>query len=127
MSKEKFGLEFDFVLEFIIGALIFGVIGARLYYVLFNISNYIYNPPKIFAIRDGGLAIYGGIIGSSLYALILCKIRKKNFLDLADLLVPYLALGQAIGRWGNFFNKEAYGSITNSIFRMGLETTNRLY
>ena len=111
----------------IIGAIIFGIIGARLYYILFNLSNYLDDPLKIFAIRDGGLAIYGGIIGSALYTFIVCKIRKKSFLDFADFLVPYLALGQCFGRWGNFFNMEAYGGKTSSILRMGLETTNRLY
>lgn len=122
ISKEKFGIEYDFVLESVIGAIIFGIIGARIYYVLFNFHKYMQNPAKIFYLRDGGIAIYGAIIAITIYFLIICKIKKVNFLDLADYLVPYLALGQAIGRWGNFFNQEAYGSKTDSLFRMGLNT-----
>lgn len=127
LSKEKFGINYDFVIEILIGSIIFGLIGARLYYIVFNLERYINNPLKIFAFRDGGLAIYGAIIAIVIYLLIICKIKKVNFLDLADYLVPYLALGQSIGRWGNFFNKEAYGNSTNSIFRMGLNTANRIH
>jgi phosphatidylglycerol:prolipoprotein diacylglycerol transferase len=122
ISKEKFGIDYDFVLEIVVGSIIFGVIGARAYYVLFNLHDYLQEPSKIFKIRDGGLAIYGGIIAIVLYCYIVCKIKKKSFLDLADYLIPYLALGQSIGRWGNFFNQEAYGKTTKSIFRMGLNT-----
>lgn len=107
--------------------MIFGIIGARIYYVLFNLSKYLNEPLKIFAIKDGGIAIYGGIIAIAIYTFIFCKIKKKNFLDLADYLIPYLALGQSIGRWGNFFNVEAYGSETTSIFRMGINTVSRLH
>lgn len=127
ISKEKFGIEDDFVLEIVIGSIIFGLIGARAYYVLFNLSRYLEEPLKIFAIRDGGLAIYGGIIGCIIFSAMMCKIKKVSFLNLADFLVPYLALGQCIGRWGNFFNQEAYGAKTSSIFRMGLETSTRIY
>lgn len=123
LSKEKFEIEYDFVLEILIGSIIFGIIGARLYYVIFNFPNYFYNPQKIFAIRDGGLAIYGAIIAIAIFLIIYCKIRKKNFLDLADYLIPYLALGQSIGRWGNFFNVEAYGEKTTSLLRMGIKTS----
>ncbi len=127
LSKEKFEIDYDLVIEVLIGSIVFGLIGARLYYILFNLNKYIENPIKIFALRDGGLAIYGGIIGIAIYLLIVCKIKKVNFFDLSDFLIPYLALGQSIGRWGNFFNVEAYGSITNSIFRMGINTTNRIH
>ena len=122
-SKEKFGIEFDTVLEILIGGIIFGIIGARGYYVLFRLNHYIDNPIQILRIRDGGLAIYGGIIAVILYVLIYCKIKKVNFWNLADYLIPYLALGQCFGRWGNFFNIEAYGSETNSVFRMGIVST----
>ena len=103
--------------------MIFGVIGARLYYILFKFDYYFSNPSQIFNIRDGGIAIYGGIIAIILYLLIYCKITKVKFLNLVDYLVPYLALGQSFGRWGNFFNIEAYGSATNSIFRMGINSS----
>jgi phosphatidylglycerol:prolipoprotein diacylglycerol transferase len=122
IAKEKFEIDYDFVLEIVVGSIIFGVLGARFYYVVFNLNRYLENPIKIFSIRDGGLAIYGGIIAIIIYSLVLCKIKKQSFLDLADYLIPYLALGQSIGRWGNFFNQEAYGNKTSSLFRMGLHT-----
>ena len=71
-------------------------------------------------IKNGGLAIYGGILGAVVTIAIFCKIKKIKILDMLDMLVPYLALGQAIGRWGNFVNGEAHGRVTNSIFRMGI-------
>lgn len=75
--------------------------------------------------HDGGLAIYGGIIAVLIFLYIKCKRKNVNFLDLCDYLVPYLALGQGVGRWGNFFNVEAYGTqTTSSILRMGIETIN---
>ena len=123
LSKNKFGISFETVLEVLIGSIIFGVIGARLYFVIFKLDNYISNPLEIFNLRNGGLAIYGGIIGIILFIFIYCKIKKINFLNLTDYLIPYLALGQSFGRWGNFFNLEAYGKATNSIFRMGIETS----
>lgn len=126
-SKNKFGIDFDTVLEILIGGIIFGIIGARLYYVLFKLDYYISNPTKIFDIRDGGLAIYGAIISIIIFVLIYCKKNKINFLNLADYLIPYLALGQSFGRWGNFFNMEAYGNKTNSILRMGIETSFRIH
>ena len=110
-----------------IGSIIFGVIGARIYYILFNLNRYISDPSKIFKIKDGGLAIYGAIIFIAIYMIILCKLRKKEFLNVADYLVPYLALGQCFGRWGNFFNIEAYGKETTSIFRMGIKTAKSGY
>lgn len=121
-SKEKFGITFDTVLEILIGGIIFGIIGARAYFVLFKLDYYLANPSQILKIRDGGIAIYGAIIAIVTYVLIYCKIKKVKFLDLADYLIPYLALGQCFGRWGNFFNVEAYGSKTSSFLRMGIET-----
>lgn len=121
-SKEKFGIKFDTVLEILIGGIIFGIIGARIYYVLFKLDYFLENPLQILKIRDGGIAIYGAIIAITIFVMIYCKLKKINFLNLADYLIPYLALGQSFGRWGNFFNIEAYGSTTNSIFRMGIES-----
>lgn len=94
------------------------VIFARLYYVLFSLEYYISNPEKIFAIRDGGIAIYGAIIGAVISCLIYCKAEKLNTLQIFDLCIPSVVLGQAIGRWGNFFNIEAYGTETTSLLRM---------
>lgn len=121
-SHEKFQIEFDTVLEILIGGIIFGVLGARIYYVLFRLAYYAQNPSQMIRIRDGGLAIYGGIIAIFIFVGIYCRLKKVNFWNLADYLIPYLALGQSFGRWGNFFNIEAYGSKTNSLLRMGIET-----
>ena len=122
-SKYNFGIDFETVLEVLIFGMIFGIIGARVYYILFKFNYYLKNPLQILNIRDGGLAIYGGIIGIILFLVIYCKIKKINFLNLTDYLIPYLSLGQSIGRWGNFFNVEAYGSATKSILRMGIESS----
>lgn len=120
ISKEKFGIKYDTLIEIMIGAIIFGYIGARIYYVIFNLNKYINNPIKIFNIRDGGLAIYGGIIFAGLYIFFKCRKSKIDFLDFCDYIIPFVAIAQSIGRWGNFFNKEAYGYETVSILRMGI-------
>lgn len=117
---EKFEIKYDFVIECLLGILIFGIIGARIYYILFNLEKYIKKPIDILKIRDGGLAIYGGIIFAGIYLWIKCKKKKINFLDFCDYIVPFVAIAQSIGRWGNFFNKEAYGYKTTSILRMRL-------
>ncbi|NJM44724.1 MAG: prolipoprotein diacylglyceryl transferase [Alkalinema sp. RU_4_3] len=90
-----------------------GIPGARLYYVLFQWSNYAQHPQEIIAIWNGGIAIHGAIIGATIAAIIFAKLKRVSFWQLADLVVPSLALGQAIGRWGNFFNSEAFGSPTD--------------
>lgn len=122
ISKEKFGIKYEDMLEIMLYAITFGIIGARIYFVIFKLEHYLSNPLKIFNIRDGGLAIYGGLISGLVAILIACKIKKIKVLDLLDYIVPFVAIAQSIGRWGNFFNIEAYGKQTNSIFRMGIET-----
>ncbi|NDO46906.1 prolipoprotein diacylglyceryl transferase [Clostridium sp. MD294] len=97
---------------------IFSVIGARLYYVIFSWEFYASQPLKIFALREGGLAIYGGIIAGIITVIVYTKIKKLNFWLVADTAAPSLLLGQIIGRWGNFFNREAFGGYTNNIFAM---------
>ena len=84
------------------------IIGARIYYVLFSLDKFT-NFWQIFEIWKGGMAIYGGVIGGAIGVMLYSLIHKKNFLDVADIAVPALILGQALGRWGNFFNQEAYG------------------
>lgn len=84
------------------------IIGARIYYVLFSLDEFT-NFWQVFEIWNGGMAIYGGVIGGAVGIMIYCLIHKKNFLDVADVIVPALILGQVIGRWGNFINQEAYG------------------
>lgn len=121
-SNKKHGIKYEQIIEIMIFTLIFGIIGARIFYVVFNLDYYLNNISEIFNIKGGGLAIFGGIIAGAITAYILCKRSKINFLDFCDYLVPYLALSQAIGRIGNFFNIEAYGIETNNIFRMGIET-----
>lgn len=119
-NEGKFGIKFDNILDLLIYVLPVSIICARLYYVIFSINLYWQNPLAIFNIRDGGLAIYGGIIGAVIIILIYCKKKKISALDVLDYVAPCLALGQCIGRWGNFFNVEAHGEITKSIFRMGI-------
>ena len=120
LSKEKFGIKYEKIIETMIGAIAWGYIGARLYYVIFNLNDYIQNPLKILNIRDGGLAIYGGMIFAGLFIFIKCKKDKINFLDFCDYIIPFVSIAQCIGRWGNFFNKEAYGYETMSGLRMGI-------
>lgn len=87
------------------------ILGARLYYVIFNWSWYADNPSQIFAIWNGGLAIHGGVIAGVLVLILYCRHKKMDFLRWTDILVPSLVLGQAIGRWGNFTNQEAFGAV----------------
>ena len=89
-----------------------GLLGARIYYVIFNIDYYLSNKLEILAVWNGGLAIHGGIIGGALYLLHFCKKRKYNMLKLLDMMVVGLIIAQSIGRWGNFFNQEAFGPAT---------------
>lgn len=106
--------------DFALYAIIFSIIGARLYYVIFSWDLYKDNPIQILNIRGGGLAIYGGVIAAALTLYFFCRIKKKNFLEMADTGVLGLVTGQILGRWGNFFNMEAFGSYTNNLFAMQL-------
>lgn len=119
-NERKFGIDFATILDLLIFLIPISIISARLYYVLFNLDSYITQPERIFNLRAGGLAIYGGIIGGAITCYIFCKKRKINLLDLFDYIVPSLALAQSIGRWGNFFNSEAYGHETSIFCRMGV-------
>jgi len=113
--------EEDYI-DYAIVVLLLAVIGARLYYVIFSFDSYKDNLKDIFNIREGGLAIYGGIIGGALGIAIVSLIKRINFLKIADSAVLGLVIGQAIGRWGNFVNREAYGGNTNSLFAMKIDT-----
>ena len=126
MNKDdkKYNINFDDILLLIILTIPIAFIGARIYYVIFNINYYFSNPTKILNIRDGGLAIYGGIIAGTITIIMYCKIKKINILDVLDYVVPYVAMGQAIGRWGNFINVEAYGTETSNFIRMGIIENN---
>ncbi|MCQ2547691.1 MAG: prolipoprotein diacylglyceryl transferase [Clostridia bacterium] len=105
----KFGIKSDHILDYLIVIIPCAIIGARAYYVIFSWDSYAGNWAKIFDIRSGGLAIHGGLILGIIGAFVLSRFLKDNILDVADLLMPTVALGQAIGRWGNFFNEEAHG------------------
>ncbi len=109
----KWKISLDKMLDVLIYGTIFGIIGARLYYCIFKWDLYKDNPLDIFAIWEGGLAIYGGIIGGLAAAFVVCKVRKMNFWNLLDMASMSLLIGQGIGRWGNFANQEAFGTNTD--------------
>jgi phosphatidylglycerol:prolipoprotein diacylglycerol transferase len=108
----KNGLDDDKAFNCIFAGFIGAIIGARLYYVLMTIGTHEWNFFSIINIRDGGLAIYGGIIGAILFAFVASRIWKVRFIPLLDVAAPSFLIGQAVGRWGNFFNQEAFGSNT---------------
>lgn len=108
----KNGLGKDFLYDLIFLLIPVGIIGARLYYVLFNFSMFKDNIIDIFKVWEGGLAIYGVVIAAIIFIIFYCRKKNKSILLTLDTLVPYLILGQAIGRWGNFINKEAHGGLT---------------
>ena len=113
-EAKKRGIEEDFLVNLTFNTIIIGIIGARLYYVLFNFSYYLDNPVEIFQIWNGGLAIHGGIIAGLLFIIYYCKKHEVNLWKILDIIVVGLIIAQAIGRWGNFFNSEAYGPITTA-------------
>ena len=114
ISKEavKKDIDKEFVINLTFYTIIVGLIGARLYYCLFNLSYYLSNPIEILKIWNGGLAIHGGIIGGLLFIIFYCKKYRVEILKMLDIIVVGVIIGQAIGRWGNFFNSEAYGTVT---------------
>lgn len=114
------GQNTDVYWDFAIYAIIFSILGARIYYVVFSWDQYKDDLLSIFNIRGGGLAIYGAVIGAFTTAGIYCRIKKISFLQLCDTGVTGLLLGQIIGRWGNFMNREAFGQYTDSLFAMRL-------
>lgn len=113
----------EFYQTFVVIAVISAVVGARLYYVLFSWDEFKDNLLKIFNLRTGGLAIYGGVIFAVIAAYLVSKIYKKSFFQICDTCCLGLIAGQAIGRWGNFFNREAFGSFTDSLFAMQLKVS----
>lgn len=119
-DAEQRGIGEDTVYDFALLGIVCGVIGARLYYVFFQWDNYRGNLLEILNLRAGGLAIYGGVIGGILSLMFYCKRKKQNFLNLADSSILGVLVGQILGRWGNFFNAEAFGRYTDSLFAMQL-------
>ena len=108
-EAKRHGFEEDFVVNLLFWGVIFGIIGARLYYVIFNFDYYRYNLLEIFKVWNGGLAIHGGILAGFITIALICYRKKVNLIKILDYLVVGLILAQAIGRWGNFFNGEAHG------------------
>lgn len=125
---KQHGIKIDDLVDIAIFTIFFGVIGARLYYVIFNPTNF-KTLSDILNLRSGGLAIYGGIIAGALTIVVVCLVKKISWLQLFDCAGPGVMLAQAMGRWGNFFNGEAYGSIVEEghplyFLRMGLISNN---
>lgn len=116
----RVGMPKDIWWDFSLPAIIFSVLGARIYYVIFSWDYYKNNLKELLNTRQGGLAIYGGVIGGFLTLFIFCKIRKVRFLQMTDVGVMGLLLGQIIGRWGNFTNREVFGDYTDGLFAMRL-------
>ena len=108
---KKAGYKTDLILDFVLFAIPIALVCARIYYVIFEWDYYSMDLSKIFAIREGGLAIYGGVIGGILTAVVFCRMNKFPLLKMMDLAMPSLLLGQIIGRWGNFVNQEAFGNV----------------
>ncbi len=120
---KRFGIDADRAIDAVLGGVIGGIIGARLYYVIFNWSDYKSDSFKdtflaIINTRNGGLGIYGGIIGALLIGILICKIKKIRILPMLDIAVLGFLIGQGIGRWGNFVNQEAFGTNTDSFLGM---------
>lgn len=112
-ESRRFKIKKEFMFNMMFWTLIFAIIGARLYYVAFNLEYYRTNVLEIFQIWKGGLAIHGALLFGAITIIIYCKKYKVRVGKILDIIVPALLLGQAIGRWGNFFNSEAYGSIVS--------------
>ena len=117
-KKEQ--LNPDLIWDFAIYAIIFSIIGARIYYVIFRWDLYQDDLLSIFNTRKGGLAIYGAVIAAFITLWVYCRVKKQKFLQIADICVPALVLGQIIGRWGNFMNRAVFGEYTDSLLAMRL-------
>ncbi len=117
-DAKRRGQDPDIYLDFALYAIIISIIGARIYYVAFEWDYYSAHPAEIINIRNGGLAIYGGIIAAFITAFVYTRVKKLSFLSLADTGVLGLITGQILGRWGNFFNCEAFGGYTDNLLAM---------
>ncbi len=113
-------VDSEVIWDFAIYAIVFSIIGARVYYVIFSWDRYKNDLLSVFYLRNGGLAIYGAVIAAFLTMWVYCRRKKQNFLQLADICVPGLVLGQVIGRWGNFTNREVFGEYTDNLLAMRL-------
>ncbi len=118
--SKAFGLKEDDILDGVLWVTPFAICCARIYYVAFSWEDYASNPISALYIWEGGIAIYGGVIGAIIGMWAICKYKKIKLTTVLDLILMVFLLGQSIGRWGNFMNREAFGAATDSFFRMGL-------
>ena len=118
--SHQFGIDEDTILDGVLWVTPVAIIFARLYYCIFSWEMYADNPIRVLYIWEGGIAIYGSVIGAILGIIIFCKVKKLRISTVLDLVSLGFLIGQFIGRWGNFFNREAFGAETESFFRMGL-------
>ena len=118
--SKQFGLKEDDILDGVLWIVPFAIICARAYYCIFSWKDYSANPIELFYIWEGGLAIYGGIIGAAIGIVIHCLVKKIRLGAVLDVSALGFLIGQSIGRWGNFFNREAFGAATEGFTRMGL-------
>lgn len=122
-TAKRYNVDSNKLFNCVLVGIVTGIIGARLYFCLFQWDYYSKNPIEILYINNGGLAIYGGIIGALLGGLTVAKIQKMKFLPILDITMMGFLIGQGIGRWGNFMNQEAFGSPTNLPWGMVSENT----
>ena len=121
--RKQFGFTEDSIMDGVLCIVPFAILCARLYYCAFSWADYKNDLWRILYIWEGGIAIYGAVIGAAVGVVVYCWIRKLNLPALLDLVALGFLIGQAIGRWGNFFNREAFGAVTDSFARMGLLNT----
>ena len=120
LEARKKELEKDEIIDMIFYGVLIGIVGARVYYVLFNLNYYLKDPIEIICIWHGGLAIHGALIATLLFLYFYCNKKNRNLLLLLDIIVVGIIIGQAIGRWGNFFNGEAFGRTVELSFLRNL-------
>jgi len=119
----QFGLKEDDILDGVLWITPFAICCARIYYCVFSWEEYAADPISVLYIWNGGIAIYGGVIGAIIGMAVLCRVKKIKLTTVLDLILMAFLIGQSIGRWGNFMNREAFGAATESYFRMGLFNT----
>ena len=117
---KEFGIKEDDLMDGVLWVTPFAILCARAYYCVFSWQEYAANPISVLYIWNGGLAIYGGVLGAIVGVIVFCKIKKLKVTALLDLVLIGFLIGQSLGRWGNFFNREAFGAETTSFLRMGL-------
>ena len=118
--SREFGIKEDDLLDGVLWVTPFAILCARAYYCVFSWEQYAANPIKVLYIWEGGLAIYGGVIGAVVGVLVFCHVKKIRTATILDLVLLGFLIGQSLGRWGNFFNREAFGAETDTFLRMGL-------